>query len=81
MTFGRPGCGAPVRTRSGRLRTMMVGNPEIRFQNNESVQKTIYNTIRYQQNKEDQEQYKRDLGNGSARLLIIARIESLDGAR
>ena len=63
MTFGRPGCGAPVRTRSGRLRTILVGNPEIRFQNNESVQKTIYNTIRYQQNKEDQEQYKRDLGN------------------
>ena len=75
MTFGRPGCGAPVRTRSGRLRTMMVGNPEIRFQNNESVQKTIYNTIRYQQNKEDQEQYKRDLGNfiAAMRRLLVAK--------
>ena len=54
---------------------MMVGNPEIRFQNNESVQKTIYNTIRYQQNKEDQEQYKRDLGNfiGAMRRLLVAK--------
>ena len=62
MTFGRPGCGAPVRTRSGRLRTTLVGNPEIRFQNNESVQKTIYNTIRYQTSREDRDQYKHDLG-------------------
>ncbi len=62
LTFGRPGCGAPVRTPSGRLRTTLLGNTEIRFQNNESVQKTIFNTIRYQQNREDQEHYKRALG-------------------
>ena len=30
MAFGRPGAGAPVRTKSGRLRSTVVGNPEIR---------------------------------------------------
>lgn len=62
LTFGRPGCGAPVRTRSGRLRTALIGNPEIRFQPNESVQKTIYNTIRYQADRDTKEQYHRALG-------------------
>ena len=31
MAFGRPGAGAPVRTKSGRLRSTVVGNPEIRL--------------------------------------------------
>ena len=31
MAFGRPGAGAPVRTKSGRLRSTVVGNPEIRW--------------------------------------------------
>ena len=31
MTFGRSGNGAPVRTRSGRIRTSVHGNPEIRY--------------------------------------------------
>ena len=30
LKFGRPGYGAPVRTKSGRLRTSITGNPEIR---------------------------------------------------
>ena len=46
MAFGRPGCGAPQRTKSGRIRTAIFGNPEIRFQANESVKKTINNNIR-----------------------------------
>ena len=62
MTFGRPGYGAPVRTRSGRVRTAIRGNTEIRFQENPSVQKTIYNAIRYQSNPEFKAQYQRDLG-------------------
>ena len=65
MSFGRPGYGAPVRTKSGRVRTQIRGNPEIRFQNNESVQKTINNAIRYQSNPELKSQYHRDLGNHS----------------
>ena len=47
LAFGRPGCGAPQRTKSGRIRTAIFGNPEIRFQANESVKKTINNNIRY----------------------------------
>ena len=62
LTFGRPGCGAPVRTKSGRLRTNLIGNPEIRFQPNEAVKKTIVNTIRYQADKDTKEQYQRALG-------------------
>ena len=31
MAFGRPGAGAPVRTKSGRLRSTVVGNTEIRY--------------------------------------------------
>lgn len=58
LTFGRPGCGAPVRTRSGRIRTTLIGNPEIRFQPNESVQKTIYNTIRYSTDPESKAMYQ-----------------------
>ena len=46
LAFGRPGCGAPQRTKSGRIRTAIFGNPEIRFQANESVKKTINNNIR-----------------------------------
>ena len=30
LAFGRPGCGAPARTKSGRIRTTIKGNPEIR---------------------------------------------------
>lgn len=81
LTFGRPGCGAPVRTPSGRLRTTLLGNTEIRFQNNESVQKTIFNTIRYQQNNEDKEHYKRALGisfhvysYGIKRILVVEEV-------
>ena len=63
LTFGRPGYGAPVRTNSGHLRTAVLGNPEIRFQDDKSVQKTIVNTIRYQANRELKESYQKELGN------------------
>eukprot|EP00096_Caligus_rogercresseyi_P010933 TRINITY_DN4138_c0_g1_i2.p1 TRINITY_DN4138_c0_g1~~TRINITY_DN4138_c0_g1_i2.p1 ORF type:complete len:446 (-),score=86.16 TRINITY_DN4138_c0_g1_i2:459-1796(-) len=63
LSFGRPGYGAPVRTKSGRIRTAIVGNPEIRFQENEAVQKSIYNSIRYNSNREDKEHYSNILEN------------------
>ena len=31
LTFGRSGAGAPMRSKSGRIRTTIVGNPEIRY--------------------------------------------------
>jgi len=61
LSFGRPGCGAPVRTKSGRIRTAITGNPEIRFQANESVQKTISNNIRYSADKDDKAIYHKEL--------------------
>ena len=38
--------GTPARTKSGRIRTTLIGNPDIRFQANEGVQKSISNNIR-----------------------------------
>ena len=31
MSFGRPGYGAPMRTKSGKLRSTVYGNTEIRY--------------------------------------------------
>ena len=63
LTFGRPGYGAPVRTNSGHLRTSVLGNPEIRFQDDKSVQKAIINNIRYSANRDDKAHYQKELGN------------------
>ena len=62
LTFGRPGYGAPVRTNSGHLRTSVVGNPEIRFQDDKSVQKAVTNNIRYSTPREDKQHYQHALG-------------------
>lgn len=43
------------------MRTTLIGNPEIRFQPNESVQKTIVNCLRYAGDRETKEQYQRVL--------------------
>jgi len=61
MAFGRPGAGAPVRTKSGRLRSTVVGNTEIRFQANEGVQKSICNNIRYAAPAQEKSQYHAEL--------------------
>ena len=71
MTFGRPGYGAPVRTNSGHLRTSVVGNPEIRFQDDKSVQKAIINNIRYTANREDKEHYQKQLGKFGKTASIL----------
>ena len=77
LCFGRGGNGAPLRTKSGRLRTTVYANPEIRkysqalgfysntnfrFQANETVQKSITNNIRYTVDKEDRYVYQQELG-------------------
>ena len=62
LSFGRPGYGAPVRTGSGRLRSEVRGNPEIRFQANEGVQNSICNQIRYAASKEEKAKYHSELG-------------------
>lgn len=58
LSFGRPGCGAPARTSSGRIRTTLIGNPELRFQPNEGVQKSIINNIRYTADRGTKEAYQ-----------------------
>ena len=62
LNFGRSGAGAPVKDSSGRVRAVVVGNPEIRFQENEGVQKSIQNAIRYHADKDFKSQYHADLG-------------------
>ena len=59
-----------MRTRSGRLRTTLIGNPEIRFQPNESVQKTIYNTIRYSTDPESKAMYQAALGKKINKMML-----------
>eukprot|EP00090_Calanus_glacialis_P013030 TRINITY_DN21643_c0_g1_i1.p1 TRINITY_DN21643_c0_g1~~TRINITY_DN21643_c0_g1_i1.p1 ORF type:complete len:462 (-),score=133.65 TRINITY_DN21643_c0_g1_i1:237-1583(-) len=61
LFFGRGGNGAPMRTNSGRLRSTVYANPEIRFQADESVQKSISNNIRYAVDKEDKSIYQQEL--------------------
>ena len=39
----------------------MIGNPEIRFQANEGVQKSISNNIRYAVDKDEKAQYHAEL--------------------
>jgi len=61
LTFGRSGAGAPMRSKSGRIRTTIVGNPEIRFQANEGVQKSISNNIRYATDPNEKAVYHKEL--------------------
>ena len=70
LSFGRPGYGAPVRTGSGRLRSEVRGNPEIRFQANEGVQNSICNQIRYASSKEEKAKYHSELGKTN--IVVVA---------
>lgn len=72
LSFGRPGYGAPVRTKSGRIRTQILGNTDIRFQDNKSVRKTIDNNIRYQGDPEMKAMYHRDLGESRGGIYQIS---------
>ena len=44
------------------LRTTLIGNPELRFQPNEGVQKSIINNIRYTADRGTKEAYQNVLG-------------------
>jgi len=61
LNFGRSGAGAPVRGTDGQVRAVVMGNPEIRFQDNESVQRSIHNAIRYHADPQFKSQYHADL--------------------
>ena len=51
-----------MRTQSGHVKTAVLGNTEIRFQEDKSVQKAITNNIRYMADYDAKAQYGRDLG-------------------
>ena len=59
-----------MRTKSGRLRSNVRGNPEIRFQANEGVQNSICNQIRYAASKEDKAKYHSELGKDRLHPII-----------
>jgi len=61
LNFGRSGAGAPVRDNQGHVRAVVMGNPEIRFQDNAGVQKSIHNAIRYHADPEYKSQYHAEL--------------------
>jgi hypothetical protein len=44
------------------FRTTLIGNPELRFQPNEGVQKSIINNIRYTADRGTKEAYQNVLG-------------------
>jgi len=75
LCFGRGGNGAPLRTKSGRLRTTVYANPEIRFQANESVQKSITNNIRYAVDGEDKNIYQQELEDQIRQKLHIQEMQ------
>ncbi|XP_022241134.1 uncharacterized protein LOC111085683, partial [Limulus polyphemus] len=51
--FGKPGAGAPHRTKSGRIKTQLFGDPEIRFQDAQKVRLSIENQLRYKNPDKD----------------------------
>lgn len=62
MTFCRPGHGAPLRTKSGKTKTLIKADPSIRFQFHESARRSVDNDLRYRASPSDKENYRRQLG-------------------
>ncbi|KAG1650013.1 hypothetical protein GQR58_028463 [Nymphon striatum] len=61
LSFGKPGNGAPNRTQSGRRVTQVQCDPNLRFQNNKDVRKSIENKIRYNTDQQAKKVYREDL--------------------
>ncbi|XP_023214632.1 uncharacterized protein LOC111617582 [Centruroides sculpturatus] len=61
LKFGQPGAGAPNRTKSGRLKTQIAGDVDIRFQPAQAVKLSIENQLRYKNT--DKENYRSELDN------------------
>jgi len=60
--MGRPGGGAPVRSKSGKLKNARVEDPQLRFQWNNAVRKMVDIDLRYRAPLAEQRAYKEDLG-------------------
>lgn len=63
VQFGKPGGGAPHLNRSGQKQIRFREDPALRFQWTEDLRRTVDNTLRYRSKREEQENYKKQLGN------------------
>lgn len=61
--MGRPGGGAPIRTKSGKIRHARVEDPQLRFQWHSPVRKMVDIDLRYRVPLVEQRAYKEELGN------------------
>ncbi|XP_067142979.1 uncharacterized protein [Centruroides vittatus] len=61
LKFGQPGAGAPNRTKSGKVKTQIAGDVDIRFQPAQAVKLSIENQLRYKNT--DKENYRNELDN------------------
>lgn len=61
--FGRPGGGAPYFSKSGQRQIGFKEDPALRFQWGADLRRTVDNTLRYRSKRDEQERYKKDLGN------------------
>nr|XP_018907115.1 PREDICTED: uncharacterized protein LOC109037079 isoform X1 [Bemisia tabaci] len=60
-TMGRPGAGAPVRSKSGKIKVLRVEDPQLRFQFHAPIRNMVDNDLRYKQPFEDKIAYKKEL--------------------
>jgi hypothetical protein len=58
--MGRPGGGAPLRTKSGKLQTFLRVDPSLRFQ--EPSKNMVEIEMRYRASPTQQNEYKNELG-------------------
>lgn len=60
--MGRPGAGAPTRTKSGKLKNARVEDPQLRFQWHGPVRKMVDIDLRYRVPLAEQRAYREELG-------------------
>ncbi|XP_072173426.1 uncharacterized protein [Diadema setosum] len=61
--FGKPGHGAPIRTDSGKVKTSIRANNDIRFRDGLGLRKQVENTVRYTNSKDFGDKVNEELGN------------------
>ncbi|XP_065212302.1 uncharacterized protein LOC135839948 isoform X2 [Planococcus citri] len=71
--MGRPGGGAPVRTKSGKLKNARVEDPQLRFQWHGPVRKMVDIDLRYRVPVADQKAYKEELDQLVKEKKVIER--------
>lgn len=70
MGLGRPGGGAPMVTQSGVKLVRTREDPMLRFQWSKDLRRTVDNTLRYRTSRQEQEEYRKQLGEKFYRLIF-----------